>query len=168
MEVFQSNKEKKLSFIVFGVYLLLLCWLVLFKFATSIDEIPHLRSVNLIPFHYSLKTSFQFKEVLYNILVFIPAGYYFTALFAKRNLLSGVGLTALMSLFFETTQWIFAIGASDITDLITNTLGGLCGMALFFLMGKIAGSHRMKIINIIGIVIEVAGCALLALLLIAN
>ena len=43
----------------------------------------------------------------------------------------------LTSLFFETVQFVFAIGASDITDLLANTLGGVIGMGVFFILSKI-------------------------------
>ena len=82
--------------------------------------------------------------------------------------MTGVFITAILSLLFEITQWIFSIGASDITDLITNTLGGICGLFLFILMGNISYSRRMGIANLIGIVIELLGGGILVLLLIAN
>ena len=145
-----------------------MCWLVLFKCAISIEDIPHFRGVNLIPFYYNNENSVHLKEVVYNIVVFIPAGFYFTALFGKEKKLTGVFITAILSLLFEITQWIFSIGASDITDLITNTLGGICGLFLFILMGKISYSRRMGIANLIGIVIELLGGGILVLLLIAN
>lgn len=36
-----------------------------------------------------------------------------------------------VTLLYEVVQYIFAIGASDITDLLGNTLGGVIGIALF-------------------------------------
>lgn len=168
MVTFKNDKERKMTYLVFGIYLLLLCWLVLFKFATSIKDIPHFRGVNLIPFHYVNENSVHLKEVVYNIVVFIPAGFYFTALFGKKKILAGVFVTAILSLLFEMTQWVLSIGASDITDLTTNTLGGVCGMFLFLLMGKVSYSRRMGIANLIGIVIELLGGVFLTLLFIAN
>ncbi len=168
VNVFQSKKEKRITCIVFGIYMFLLCWLVLFKFATNIEEIPHMRGVNLIPFYSGTENVFHFKEVLYNVLVFVPAGYYLTAFGSEKSPVLGVIGTTLLSLFFEITQWIFAIGATDITDVITNTLGGFSGMLLFFIMGRIFRNRRVKIINILGIAIEVLGCLLLGILLIAN
>lgn len=41
-----------------------------------------------------------------------------------------------VSLTFETVQWIFSIGVSDITDLIGNTLGSGVGAVLFAFLGK--------------------------------
>ena len=124
--------------------------------------------MNLIPFYYNNENSVHLKEVVYNIVAFIPAGFYFTALFGKDKRLTGVFITAILSLLFEITQWIFSIGASDITDLITNTLGGVFGLFLFILLGRISCSRRMGIANLIGIVIELLGVGIFVLLLIAN
>lgn len=168
MEIYKSNKEKIITYIVFAVYILLLVWLVLFKFATSIEEIPHLRGINLIPFHYDKENAVHVREVFYNVMVFVPAGFYFSAIFAKKNIFLGTAATALLSLLFETVQWIFSIGASDITDFITNTVGGLLGLLLFWLMGKITLKHRMTVINVLGIIVEVLGGMLLLILLISN
>ena len=49
----ENAKQKNIIFayIVMGIYLLFLSWLILFKLADSIDKIPSMRSINLIPFH---------------------------------------------------------------------------------------------------------------------
>lgn len=168
MEIYKNKKERTITYIVFAVYLLLLVWLVLFKFATSIEEIPHLRGINLIPFHYDKENAVHVREVFYNVMVFVPAGFYFSAMFAKRNIFLGTVATAVLSLLFEAVQWIFSIGASDITDFITNTVGGLLGLLLFWIMGKITLKHRMTVINVLGIIVEVLGGMLLLILLISN
>lgn len=166
-KIFKSKGQKRISYLVFAVYLLLLAWLVLFKLSTSFD-VPHLRGLNLIPFYYSEETSFHWKEVLYNILIFVPAGVYFSAFLADWSFVIRLLPAFLLSLCFEIMQWVFAIGASDITDLIGNTLGGILGIAVFFLFGKISPKHRMTIVNVIGIIVEVSGIALFVVLLIAN
>lgn len=168
MEIYKSKKERTITYIVFAVYILLLVWLVLFKFATSIEEIPHLRGVNLIPFHYDKENAVHVREVFYNVMVFVPAGFYFSAIFAKKNVFLGTAATALLSFVFEAVQWIFAIGATDITDFITNTVGGFCGMLLFWFMGKVTQKHRMTIINVLGMIVEILGGMLLLILLISN
>lgn len=159
------KKERIQTGVVFGVYLVLLIWLVLFKFSTSPAQIPHMRGINLIPFHYDQETSFHAKEILYNLVVFVPAGFYFSALLGNCASLMA---TAGLSLSFEITQWIFAIGASDITDLIANTVGGGCGMLLFLLLGKMMGTKRMKFANTLGAILELVAIALLIILLLAN
>lgn len=100
----ENNRSKMISYIVFGAYLFLLTWLVLFKFAFTIEEIPHLRQLNLIPFHYETSVAFitHMKEVIYNILIFVPAGVYFTAFLGKRKWWLGIGASFFVSL---TSLW---------------------------------------------------------------
>ena len=114
-----------------------------------------MRGINLIPFHYDQlsNTRFHKMEVVYNVLVFIPAGFFFSAL-GKRKVTSGIIVSAMLSLCFETIQWIFALGASDITDVITNTAGGALGTFMFFTMGKLFKGHQVKIACMIGAILE--------------
>lgn len=74
----------------------------------------------------------------------------------------------MLSLCFEILQWIFALGASDITDLITNTVGGALGTFMFFTMGKLFKGHQLKIACIIGAILEAVFIILLIVLIILN
>jgi glycopeptide antibiotics resistance protein len=69
---------------------------------------------------------------------------------------------------FEVVQFIFAIGASDITDLMMNTFGGIIGIIFCIIMRKIAPKKFISIINISGMLIEFTGIGLMILLLAAN
>ena len=77
----ESKKVRILATVVFAVYLLLLCWLILFKLADSIDRIPHMRGINLIPFYFDriAGSLFHIKDIVYNVAVFIPAGAYYVS-----------------------------------------------------------------------------------------
>lgn len=107
----ENRKERILATVVFVIYLLFLCWLILFKLADSIDRIPHMRGINLIPFYFDriAGSLFHIKDILYNVAVFIPAGFYFTALFGKKAV-KAIALCAALSLCFEVLQWIFLWG----------------------------------------------------------
>ena len=166
----ENNRSKMISYIVFGAYLFLLTWLVLFKFAFTIEEIPHLRQLNLIPFHYETSVAYitHMKEVIYNILIFVPAGVYFTAFLDKRKWWLGIGASFFVSLTFETVQWIFSIGVSDITDLITNTTGVLVGVGLYYLLKKIFKEKTNKIILALAAIVTILFVSLIIIILINN
>lgn len=165
----ENRKERILATVVFVIYLLFLCWLVLFKLADSIERIPHMRGINLISFYFDriAGSLFHIKDILYNVAVFIPAGFYFTALFGKKAV-KGIALCAALSLCIEVLQWIFSLGASDITDFITNTLGGVLGVGVYFLLGRLFKGREVKIVSIAGAVLEMIFIGLLALLFISN
>ena len=165
----EKQKEKVLVFIVMGIYMLFLCWLILFKLADSIEKIPSRRSINLIPFYYDQLTGsrLQKDDIIFNALVFVPAGFYFAA-FGKKKIISGIIMSALLSLSFEILQWIFALGSSDITDFITNTAGGVLGAGLYCILGKVFKGREVMIVSIIGAILEVMLIGLLILLMIFN
>lgn len=144
----------------------LLTWLILFKFRGNWFNIHHARVINLIPYKGAFDGSIYIgmKEILYNILVFVPFGVYISMLIQKEKLPLKVIPCFLLSLFFEVTQFIFAIGATDISDILDNTLGGVCGILLFVIIQKLMPKKYALVINIIGIVIEVIGFSLIALM----
>ena len=166
--MFQSTKQKRLSCIVFGIYLILLAWLVLFKFATSLSELPSMRGINLIPFFYDQETSAHLKEVLYNIIVFVPLGVYIQIFKKDWKTVTKCTVVFLISFIFEVVQFIFAIGASDVTDLIGNTFGGIVGILFCIIMKKIAPKKFVSIINVFGLLIEIMAIGLLVLLWATN
>ena len=86
----------------------------------------------------------------------------------KKKFLSGIVLSALLSLSFETLQWIFALGASDITDLIMNTVGGAIGAGTYWVSAKLFKGNEVKIISIIGAILETLLVGLLLVLMISN
>lgn len=72
------KREKKVTFILLGIYLILLTWIILFKTQFSISQIGHIRSLNLIPFGASVIVNgkLDFDEIVNNAIVFIPVGVY--------------------------------------------------------------------------------------------
>ncbi|KAB1503904.1 VanZ family protein [Corynebacterium sp. 320] len=65
-----------------------------------------------------------------NILLFLPLGFLLMNLH-RRSSLRVVALIGLaISLSIETLQYIFALGYSDIDDVLFNTLGAVCGALL--------------------------------------
>jgi glycopeptide antibiotics resistance protein len=130
--------------IIFAIYSLILIWIVLFKMAFSVEEIRLLqttRSVNLIPFYYDTDAGrIQMREVLLNVIVFIPMGLYLKMFAISTGKVILYGFCG--SFVFEFCQFLFAIGGSDITDIITNTLGTIVGMCLYALLRKIFSNEQ--------------------------
>ncbi|MBO5106653.1 MAG: VanZ family protein [Clostridia bacterium] len=166
--MFQSKKQKITSHIVFCVYFALLVWLVVFKFATSPSQLPSIQSINLIPYYYAFNTIAHLKQVIYNIIVFVPLGVYIQIFKNEWKIITKCAAVFLTSFLFEAVQYIFAIGVSDITDIIDNTAGGIIGIIIFVIIRKIAPKKYISIFNTLGILVEITAIGMLALLLIAN
>lgn len=168
--MFKSKKQKNFSIIVFGIYLVLLIWLILFKFSININELGHIRNINLIPFQDSMVINghLEIREIIYNVLVFVPLGVYISIFNQKWSFTKKIIPCFCLSFFFETAQFVFAIGASDITDLIGNTLGGIIGIVLYGLFVKIFKKKHITVINVLGAIIEFFAVLILGVLLISN
>jgi len=151
----ETKKQKNVSIVVFGIYLVLLSWLILFKFSINFSNLGHIRNINLIPFHEPLiiNGKVQFREIYYNVLVFVPFGVYLHIFKFDWSFLKKIVPCLCLSLIFEVLQFIFAIGASDITDVMANTLGGMIGIAAAILFHKIFKNKFITIVNVLGLII---------------
>ncbi len=127
-----------------------------------------MRVINLIPFYYDQETTTHSTEILYNIIVFVPLGVYVQIFKENWHIANKCAVILLTSFLFEAVQFIFAIGASDITDILGNTFGGIVGILFSVMIKKIAPDKFISIINAWGILIEITAIVLLVLLLVAN
>lgn len=130
----------------------------------------NLRSVNLIPYAGSAVKNgkIDISEIILNIAAFVPFGIYISMIGDKLKITVKIVSAFLLSFLYESLQFIFAIGASDITDLIGNTLGGLIGIAIFFLLSSALKEKTMKTLNILALIATISAIAFLSLLIIAN
>lgn len=144
------KNDKKFTMVLAAIYLILLTWIILMKLQFSFADLPHFRGINLIPFHASVIVNGQIDpdEILNNFIVFLPIGLYTCMLRPNWNLLQKVCPALFLSLLYEVLQYVFAIGASDITDLISNTLGGFAGVLLYELLSVFLKKRTNRILNI--------------------
>lgn len=158
-----------LSFII---YILSLFYLVTFQdvnYGTS----------NFTPFkemlRYDIGSSLFFKNVLGNILLFIPLGFYAGYYTKSKNIIPMFIIVAISSTTIEFTQ--LNIGRTfDIDDIILNVTGGILGFLLYKFGGHLPkftrktwflnlitilllGLFLAYLLNIYGLIdIEMMGC----------
>lgn len=158
-----KTKENKITLCLLSIYIVVLSWIILFKMSFSLSELDHFRNINLIPFYESavVNNKIDFSEIYLNILAFVPFGIYISMLDNKWSLAKRVVPIAGLSLAYEMLQYILAIGGSDITDVIGNTLGGVCGILIYFILHLILKDDKK--INKILIAFASAGTAIVVL-----
>jgi glycopeptide antibiotics resistance protein len=148
-----DSKTNKLTKILFVIYLIAIFWIIVFKFNLPFSYFGNMRSINLIPFNESLIINgmLYFREIIMNVVIFVPFGIYAGILFKRWNIAKKVFLFSLISFICEGFQFVLGIGASDITDIICNTLGGVIGVMLYNGIEKIIKDSvkAQKFINII-------------------
>lgn len=169
------SKKEKISILVpflFIIYMVLLVWIILFKLQFSINELDTVRSINLIPFHYDneIGVRFHLTEVLENVAIFAPFGIYLCMFKHEPRFSIKLMLVLGTSLVLEVLQYILAIGRSDITDVLTNTCGGILGIIIYHIFAKLFRSKKRanKVITAIASIATVLVAGGLAVLLIAN
>ncbi len=157
-------KQKKLTYILFIIYILLLSWIILFKMQFDLRLLPNIRIINLIPFNESMQS-----EVINNILVFIPVGIYITILWKDKKIYYKIIFVIILSLMYEIIQFIFGIGITDITDILMNTLGGTIGIFIIYLIYKIFKNEKIdKVLNILALISTIFILSFISILIIAN
>lgn len=162
--------SKKITLSLLIMYLLVLTWIIVFKLQFSFSGLPAIRNINLIPFGESVIVNgkISFTELIKNVIVFIPFGILISVLRDKETFIKKIIPIVLTSLLFEVLQFIFGIGASDITDVINNSLGGVIGIAIAFGISKIFKNSWKKIINIVSIIFAVILVLFILVLVLAN
>ena len=152
------------------VYGIALIWIVLFKTIEPwrIGELDRMRRINLFPFTYDTEAPFRLSEVLLNVAVFVPFGVLLSMLGVRPapTVLFGAGFSLLM----ETLQYAFRVGASDVTDLITNTAGTALGVGMYLLLSRIVKDRAKlnKALMIVGFACAGVFFAFAAVLFLAN
>ena len=125
------------------------------------------RSVNLIPFReLFLNGKIDIAETILNVVIFIPLGIYAGVLFKRWSFGKKLFFFFLISLVFEAIEFLFKIGAFDVTDIVTNTIGGIIGLMMFKAIEKLVNNSikTQKITNIIAAIATVLMILLLVLL----
>lgn len=121
---------KELSMLFFVLYVM-----CLFEIVTIQDQNYGLS--NFIPFReifrYEIGSRLFIKNIIGNILLFLPYGYFASDYLKSNKLWPICFLTMLVSLTIEIVQ--LNIGRTfDIDDIILNTVGGMMGYLLYQLM----------------------------------
>lgn len=142
--IIMNKRERIKTVFLYGVficYILFLIKLLILSRVSLLDLFNSQRtlnrSINLIPFHSiteyisgstaNLKR-FAFSNVVGNIVIFIPLGIYLPLLKKDKRVITNLLFIFIVSLFVEIIQGLLGIGASDIDDIILNSLGGLVGI----------------------------------------
>lgn len=161
--------------ILLTIYLIVLVWILLFKltlsFPTIIQSLNTQRSLNLMPFQGSTIINGQIGllEIFYNFLIFLPFGGLLSISSKRTSFLEKTMLIIAFSLTIEILQFILGIGASDVTDLLMNTLGGITGLLIYRLLQRSFSETKLdKFLVILGGILFALCLGFVAFIIIYN
>ena len=117
-------------------------------------------SSNFIPFEemfrYEFGTKLFYKNVVGNMLMFIPYGFFISYFLKSKKPLLILLLTTLVSVTIEFTQLLIG-RVFDIDDIMLNIIGGLLGFIIYYVFVKVKNKivllQKPYIYNIIMVVI---------------
>ena len=166
-DIVKNKKEfcfyKELIALSFIIYILCLFQVVTFQDNNNIS------SNNLIPFRemfrYDLGSRLFLKNVLGNIIMFLPYGFFTSYFLKEKRLLPILILTIVTSLTIECTQLMIG-RVFDIDDILLNIIGGVLGHYLYILILKIGDMcpsvlQREWFLNLVSIILLVGLITLL-------
>lgn len=138
----RKGKDRLLVNTLMYVYLSFVLYFTLMPVITSLPSLLNqsYRFMNTTPFIDVLLGRGDFvRQVLLNVIMTIPFGFLYPM---TRKPAAGFGRTVLccflMSLCIELLQPLF-VRSSDITDIITNMIGGMAGYGLYVIFRPAAG-----------------------------
>ena len=145
---FNSSTVKIFLLISFLIYIFIVTW-VLFISVDSTNRNSYFikREIHLVPFSNTVKGfqdlytgAYQLsksqipyywyllcRNIIGNIILFIPLGFFFPLLFKASRFRSIFLFALIASLNIEILQYLFMIGVCDIDDIIYNISGALFG-----------------------------------------
>ena len=163
-----NSSEKFVFYKEFFNMLFIIYALILFQLLTN-TEMNVSSGINIVPFteilRYEVGSTQFYLNVIGNILVFLPFGY-FVSSYIKATRVSHILLVTLITSF--TIEFVqHYIGRSfDIDDILLNIMGGVLGHYLYILILKIGDMcpsvlQREWFLNLVSIILLVGLITLL-------
>ena len=125
--------HRELMALVFIIYILCL------YFVVTAQDINY-GGINLVPFkemfRYEIGSYKFMKNIIGNILLFIPYGFFSSYYLNNKKISTNVVLCLIASLSIECIQNYIG-RVFDIDDIILNVFGGFCGCLLFVALAAI-------------------------------
>ena len=153
------NKKKIVLYKDLFLLMFILYMFLLFELVTS--TVFESYSNNFIPFkeimRYKYTSKLFYKNVLGNVLLFVPFGYFVNKMLKNKQIIIGVFITLVTSLSIELIQ-MNIVRSFDIDDIILNLVGGILGCIIYkfldFIKEKLPNCLRKTwIYNIVWILI---------------
>lgn len=145
----KSSIHRRIIINIFFTYFLAVIYFTFFKdgrLEISITNFGN-KYVNIIPLRETIKMFIDdhmgIKNALYNvvgnILLFVPLGFFIPMLFKKLNNAKKILLYGFIaSVTIEFIQYFTPMNMSDVDDVIFNTMGALLGLACYRAFYKIS------------------------------
>ena len=148
----KTKKELIINTLMY-IYIVMVLFVTLMPFTFPLGGSNNLfmESANLIPFKdLRLNRPGAIREIILNVMMMMPFGFLYPIIKTK-GILKTVSLAFIFSLAIESSQLLsswwggLATRTFDVTDLVTNTIGGLIGYLIFIILRPFVSKILNKI-----------------------
>lgn len=135
-------------------------------FITVLSRVPTLtRTVHLLPL-WSIVSFDYWKQIILNICLFIPLGYFLAGIFfnSKHPHLWTLFSALFVSVSIELLQFLTYRGMLDVDDLFSNVCGAALGLLIYRVVEKFGGNYKQaeKWMSELLIIAGFIGCFMVA------
>lgn len=136
----RSNNERFVFYKEFSNLLFIIYIFLLYELLTRTELNTSVSGYNLVPFteifRYRIGTDAFYFNVMGNIALFIPFGYFISTYIKPNRILPILIVSVISSATVEFVQ--LCIGRSfDVDDILLNALGAICGFLLYVALNAI-------------------------------
>ena len=85
-----------------------------------------------------------FANLLGNILIFVPYGFFISMAAERRGFFKTLFFSFGLSLCVELVQLATKVGSFDVDDILLNTIGGILGYILFAICNVIRRRYHVR------------------------
>lgn len=149
----KNRRLRILGKILFILYIAFVVYFLLFSDLYGRTGPRTQYSYNLVLFK-EIKRFWQYREqlgiyavasnLLGNVLIFVPFGFFLPMASVYRNFFSAVFYSFGLSLCVEVFQLLTMVGSFDVDDLLLNTVGGAAGYFVFIVCAAVRRKHVSK------------------------
>ena len=97
-----------------------------------------------LTYREELGTFAVFANLLGNILIFVPYGFFISMASRSRGFFKTLLCSMLLSLGVEIVQLFTRVGSFDVDDILLNTIGGVLGYIVFVICNWIRRKHHVR------------------------
>lgn len=155
-----GKKSNPLWAVLFAAFI---CYIVVVIGATMLSRYVHFE----MPYEYQLHPFYSYKlawnyflfsewrNIILNILMFVPFGFMLPILFEKLRSFWKVYLAGFaFTLAIEVAQLVFKLGIFEIDDLFDNLLGAMIGYGLFSIAFSVYKTIKKQQVKILPVVLQ--------------
>lgn len=116
-------------------------------------------------FRYKFGGRLFFKNIVGNVLLFVPYGFFACYYIDLKSFFKALGLIFIASLSIEFTQLLIG-RVFDVDDILLNVIGGMIGYLIYNILRKLVNKFKFLkneiILNILTVIILFLGLLFLA------